>query len=274
MHWRRRGQVPNYRPTTPPQTTASTPTLRTAPSLPWIGAGAAALSAGRSFWRTAKLHGADQQQKLSLLLPDFSSSLEPSDHLRGYFFPLSLFFNFIFTWKLLDNSSPRSPKPFPLLLKRPPLGIPCPHQEFLNRITPTWQLSLWRTDCWQDTNLSMWCPHHLPTSPALPSLSYPATFTSVWQTWWICGLLYFKRTTGLRSNQNYLLFFKGCFSPKKLLIAPVERPDPWRSSRYESKWGQILQCSLWPVSFPLLLLTTMWLGVGDDSSEVVAARGC
>uniref|UniRef100_A0A8C5VZU9 MYC associated factor X n=1 Tax=Microcebus murinus TaxID=30608 RepID=A0A8C5VZU9_MICMU len=69
VHWRRRGQVPSCRPTTPPQTTASTPTPRAAPSLPSMGARTPARSrslkspkAGRnSGWRPAKLLGAGQQ---------------------------------------------------------------------------------------------------------------------------------------------------------------------------------------------------------------------
>uniref|UniRef100_A0A2K6QVU1 MYC associated factor X n=1 Tax=Rhinopithecus roxellana TaxID=61622 RepID=A0A2K6QVU1_RHIRO len=69
VHWRRRGQVPNCRPTTPPQTTASTPTPRAAPSLPSMGAQTPARSlslkspkAGRSSgWRPAKPLGAGQQ---------------------------------------------------------------------------------------------------------------------------------------------------------------------------------------------------------------------
>uniref|UniRef100_A0A8C6RUD8 Max protein n=1 Tax=Nannospalax galili TaxID=1026970 RepID=A0A8C6RUD8_NANGA len=69
VHWRRRGQVPNCRPTTPPQTTASTPTPRAAPSLPSMGAQTPARSqslksprAGRnSGWRPAKPCGAGQQ---------------------------------------------------------------------------------------------------------------------------------------------------------------------------------------------------------------------
>uniref|UniRef100_A0A2K5DFI0 MYC associated factor X n=1 Tax=Aotus nancymaae TaxID=37293 RepID=A0A2K5DFI0_AOTNA len=69
VHWRRRGQVPNCRPTTPPQTTASTPTPRAAPSLPSMGAQTPAQSlslkspkAGRSSgWRPPKPLGAGQQ---------------------------------------------------------------------------------------------------------------------------------------------------------------------------------------------------------------------
>ncbi|XP_045864724.1 protein max isoform X3 [Meles meles] len=81
VHWRRRGRVPNCRPTTPPQTTASTPTPRAAPSLPSMEARTPARSrspkspkAGRSSgWRPAKLHGAGQQYKLSVssIIPSF-----------------------------------------------------------------------------------------------------------------------------------------------------------------------------------------------------------
>ncbi|XP_045435636.1 protein max isoform X4 [Pipistrellus kuhlii] len=69
VHWRKRGRVPNCRPTTPPQTTASTPTPRAAPSLPSMGARTPAQSripkspkTGRnSGWRPAKLCRAGQQ---------------------------------------------------------------------------------------------------------------------------------------------------------------------------------------------------------------------
>ncbi|XP_015417040.1 PREDICTED: protein max isoform X4 [Myotis davidii] len=69
VHWRKRGRVPNCRPTTLPQTTASTPTPRAAPSLPSMGARTPAQSrslkspkAGRnSGWRPAKLCRAGQQ---------------------------------------------------------------------------------------------------------------------------------------------------------------------------------------------------------------------
>ncbi|EDM03681.1 Max protein, isoform CRA_c [Rattus norvegicus] len=94
VHWRRQDQVPNCRPTTPPQTTASTPTPRAAPSLPSMGVQTPAQSpslrsprTGRNCgWRPAKPCGAGQRETVcSPVAASFSSSLEPSEPLRRLF---------------------------------------------------------------------------------------------------------------------------------------------------------------------------------------------
>uniref|UniRef100_A0A4X1U8E8 Protein max n=1 Tax=Sus scrofa TaxID=9823 RepID=A0A4X1U8E8_PIG len=105
VHWRRRGRVPNCRPTTPPQTTASTPTPRAAPSLPsmglrlQLGVGARRAPKQEEAPDGGQLSSAGQASNKNCLsppssYPPFSSSLEPSEPFKRLFFFSFSFFVF------------------------------------------------------------------------------------------------------------------------------------------------------------------------------------